>query len=216
MARKRTYTPTQPDDARAHRSVEALRVGLLKLLEHRPFDEISLKELTDAAGLSYPTFFRRFASKQQLLDDLAADEVRVVMHLSLGAFEGRKGRESGADLCGYIQKHRHLWKTLLTGGAEMAMRREFIRAAEEIADTRPRNAPWLPRDLAPPFVTSGIFEILAWWMRQPDDYPLENVVALFDALVIDTVMRPRKTPVLSPRASKSRPRAKAKKQASKG
>jgi hypothetical protein len=66
-----------------------------------------------------------------------------------------------------------------------------MRIAQETAHTRPRNNPWLPVDLAVPFVTSGVFEIITWWMRQPEDYPLANVVKLFDALIIDTTRRRR-------------------------
>ena len=42
-----------------------------------------------------------------------------------------------------------------------------------------------------PFVTSGIFQIFSWWMRQPEDYPMENVVTLFNALIVDVTGRRR-------------------------
>lgn len=191
MARQRTTVPTQPDDARVERSVDALRAALLELIEHKPFDQISIRNITDAAGLSYPTFFRRFAKKEELLADIAADEVRKLLSLSETAIDKRNAQESGAILCQYVQEHRRLWAVLVTGGAVTAMRQEFMRIAQEIADTRPRNNPWLPTDLAVPFVTSGIFEIIAWWMRQPEDYPTANVVKIFDALIIDTTRRRR-------------------------
>lgn len=192
MARKRTTVPTKPDDARAERSIEALRAALLELVERKPFDQISIRNITDAAGLSYPTFFRRFASKEALLEDIAAEEVRKLLALSEEAIGQRNGKESGEMLCRYVQDHRRLWKILLNGGAALAMRKEFMRIAQEIAHARPRKSPWLPVDLAVPFVTSGIFEIFAWWMRQPEDYPLANVVKLFDALIIDTTRRRRR------------------------
>ena len=191
MARARTNTPTKPDDARAQRSIEALRQAFLDLLEHRALDQISIKEITDAAGLSYPTFFRRFASKQDLLEDIAAEEVRNLLHLGETAMTRRSGAESAEHLVEYVQRHRRLWSVLLTGGAASAMRQEFMRVAREIARSRPRTNPWLPIDLAVAFVTSSIFELFAWWMKQPEDYPVENVIKLFDALVIDTAGRPR-------------------------
>ena len=85
---------------------------------------------------------------------------------------------------------------LLNGGAAHIMREEFRRIAEEMAYSRPRANPWLPVELAAPFVTSGIFEILAWWLRQPEDYPLDDIVALFDALIVDVTARPRIAPKL--------------------
>lgn len=191
VARQRTTVPTQPDDARVERSVDALRAALLELIEHKSFDQISIRNITEAAGLSYPTFFRRFAKKEELLADIAADEVRKLLSLSETAIDKRNTQESGAMLCQYVQEHRRLWAVLITGGAATAMRQEFMRIAQEIAETRPRQNPWLPIELAVPFVTSGIFEIIAWWMRQPEDYPTANVVKIFDALIIDTTRRRR-------------------------
>lgn len=192
MARKRTTVPTKPDDARVERSIDALRSALLELLKHKPLEQISIRNITDAAGVSYPTFFRRFHNKEELLKEIATEEVRKLLSLSHTAIAKRNGQESGELLCQYVQEHRRLWNVLLTGGAALAMRQEFMRIAEEIAHEQPRNNPWLPTDLAVPFVTSGIFEIIAWWMRQPKNYPLRNVVKLFDALIVDTARRKRR------------------------
>lgn len=191
MARPRTTTPTKPDDARAQRSIEALCSALLTLLEHKPFDEISIREITQAAGLSYPTFFRRFGGKDELLEHIATAEVRELLRLGESAFHTPGAFDDGHPLCTYVQEHRKLWKVLLNGGAVPAMREEFMRASREIMAGRPRANPWVPLDLAVPFTTASIFEILAWWMRQPDDYPIENVTKLFYALIIQNIGRRR-------------------------
>lgn len=190
MARPRTITPTKPDDARAQRSIDALRAAFLALIERKPLDQIFIKEITDEAGLSYPTFFRRFASKEELLEDIAAEEVRTLLSLGQSAMN-RKATGSSRLMLEYVQERRKLWTALLTGGAASAMRQEFMRVAREIARAGPRVNPWIPLDLAVAFVASGIFEILAWWMRQPADYPLDNVITLFNALIVDSTARPR-------------------------
>lgn len=191
MARPRTTTPSKPDDARAQRSIDALRMGLLDLLEEKPLEEISIKEITDRAGLSYPTFFRRFASKTELLEDIATEEVRTLLKLSQAAYDD-EGAGLARELCRYVHERRSLWAILLNGGATETMRKEFLRIAAETAYARqPRANPWLPVDLAISFTTSGIFEIFAWWMRQPPDYPLEKVVQLYKALIIEVAHRPR-------------------------
>ena len=191
MARQRTTRPTKPNDARAHRSIDSLREAFLQLLEHRSLEEITIKEITETAGLSYPTFFRRYSGKEELLADIATGEVRRLLSLSEEALDERGSQEPVEAMCAYIQSRRSLWKTLLTGGATAAMREEFMRISREIADTRPRSNPWLPVDLAVPFVASGIFEIFAWWMEQPEDYPVENVKIIFEALISETLARPR-------------------------
>lgn len=192
MARKRTTTPSKPNDARVQRSVDALRSAILELLESKPLDQILIREITDTAGLSYPTFFRRFASKDELVEDIAAEEVRKLLTVGYtAALEKGLYPGSGEPLCLYVHQHRKLWRRLLTGGAAPAMRGEFMRVAAERAASHPRVNPWFPTELAVPFVAGGVFEILAWWMRQPDDYPVENVIKLFDALIVEPSARPR-------------------------
>lgn len=191
MARQRTTTPTKPDDARARRSIEALSGALLELLEHTSLDEITIKEITKTAGVSYPTFFRRFSSKDDLLANIATEEVRRLLSLSQRVFDDRSSSESIGIMLTYIEDHRRLWRTLLTGGAASAMREEFMRISAEIAASRPRANPWLPLELSIPFTANGIFEIFAWWMNQPDDYPTENVEKVFNALIVETLAQPR-------------------------
>lgn len=195
MARKRTSTPSKPDDVRASRSIEALQAALLRLIEDKPFEQILLREITEEAGLSYPTFFRRFASKEDLLDHVAAGEVRHLLELGNQTIGGQDPH-SARIMCEYVQAHRQLWTTLLTGGAKAAMREAFMREARVIAATNQRQNPWLPTDLAVPFVTNGLFEILAWWLHQPEDYPIANVETILDALVIETTARRRNITLL--------------------
>lgn len=169
---------SRPHDKRALKSRKALHAGLLRLLETHGFEQITIREITTAAGVSYPVFFRQFASKEELLADIATAEVRGLLAL------GQPVEGDGLlSMCTYVQQRRSLWKALLTTGAASEMRGEFARISAEIAVTGPRNNPWLPVELASSFVASAIFEILAWWLNQPEDYPIRNVVKILNALV---------------------------------
>lgn len=167
---------SRPYDARAQRSRKALQKALLALAEEKPLDQITIREITSRAGVSYPTFFRQFASRDELLSDIARDEIHKLISLTWPLFDSTCHRTSLQVLCEYIHEHRSLWTALLTTGAAAAMRSEFIRIALEITNTGKRLNPWLPADLSAPFVTGAILEILTWWLRQPADYPIANVI----------------------------------------
>lgn len=192
MSEERTTKPrmSRPDDARAQRSRKALQTALLTLIAERPLEQISIRDITTQAGVSYPVFFRRYTSKEQLLEDIATDEVRRLFSLTRPLFETGAADEALRALCTYIDDHRSLWTRLLTGGAAPAMREEFRRTAKAMGETGKRSNPWLPVELAASFIVSGLFEILAWWMRQPADYPLENVVVIIDTLIVRSTARP--------------------------
>jgi AcrR family transcriptional regulator len=180
---------SRPHDARVTRSREALKTALLELIDTKPLDLITIKEITAQAKVSYPVFFRQFASKEDLLADVATEQVRHLLRHSQPAFE-RKATSSLDDLCRYVNDHRKLWSTLLTAGANEKMRAEFSRIANEIAESRPRANPALPADLVTELVTNAIFDILRWWLRQDEDNPVGNVVKLLDTLVVRAFTRP--------------------------
>lgn len=182
---------SRPDDPRAVKSRQALREGLLGLLQTRDLDQISIRDITGAAGVSYPVFFRQFAGKDDLLADLAAREVQELLALARPAVEAEPLRGGLMDMCCHVERRRSLWKTLLTAGAAAEMRKEFARISAEIGNTGPRANPWLPVELASSFVASGIFEILAWWLGQPEDYPIGNVVKILHALVARPLAEPQ-------------------------
>lgn len=180
-------TRTKSSDPRSVRSREALQQALLVLVERKPFERIAIKEITAQAGVSYPVFFRQYRSKEDLLGDIAAREVRNLVGFGLAVADPITGSGGGATLCAYVDGHRTLWTTLLTAGAASIMRGEFIRLSKEIAGTRSADDRGLPLDLAVSVSSSVIFETLAWWLRQPPDYPIDNVAALLETLAIHPV-----------------------------
>ncbi len=182
---------SKPYDARAQRSRESLRIALLQLITQKPFEQITIRDITTQACVSYPTFFRQFSAKEELLEDIAEEEIHNLFALTVPVFEQKSHYASMCVLCNYVHTNRTLWKVLLTAGAVEVMRGEFVRIAKELG-TRARDRPnsWLPLDLAASFVVSGIFEIFAWWMCQPDDYPVDRVMRIFDALVVLPLTNP--------------------------
>ncbi|WP_395396892.1 TetR/AcrR family transcriptional regulator [Novosphingobium sp. BL-8A] len=165
-----------------------MRGALLELIVTKPLDQITIREITRLAGVSYPVFFRQFATKEDLLADVATEQVRNLLNRSQPAF-ARGGANSLRDLCDYVAEHRKLWATLLTAGAQGEMRGEFSRIANEISNERPRTNPDLPPDLVTELVTNAIFDILTWWLRQEEGYPIGNVVKLLDSLVVRVYSR---------------------------
>lgn len=185
VARKRHSVPTPANDPRAKRTMLALQAAFLELIERMPFEEIAIKDITQAAGVSYPTFFRRCASKADLLNSIATKEVQVLLAL------GREALLTGAtslSMFEHVASHRKLWRTLLTGGAKSAVRDEFLRISENIAVTHPTQRLWVPLELSVPIVASGILEVLTWWLRQPDDFPVKVASDYYDSLVVAPIM----------------------------
>lgn len=171
-------------DARALRSRMALREAFLALVLEKSFEQITIREITERAGLSYPTFFRNFASKEDLLGTIATREVWQLLEL-MGSTIVQEGPEQSAKaVCNHVSERRTVWRALVTSGAASKVREELVSLTRAYSERHGRFNPEIPLEMVSSMVAGGLFELLAWWLRQPDDYPVENVALFLQLLLL--------------------------------
>ena len=192
-------------DARAVRTRAALRAAMLQLLGSKPLDKITILDLCQTAGIGYTTFFRHHPTKQALLDDVAAEQIAQLIDLTVPIAETEDVHAAAIALFTYVSEHRKLWSALLTGGAESAMRNEFLRLSRQIAATRtPINA-WPPADILTILVVSSTVELVSWWLQQKKPLPIEAVATIYERIIIQPHVRgERIPPERAPRRRRSR------------
>lgn len=176
-----------PTDARQVRSRNALAAALLELLEERPFDQLTIREITSRAGTGYATFFRHYPDKETLLHDVAAEEIAGLLSLSVPILHSEDDSfYSTLALCEHVAAHRVLWSALLTGGAASIVRAEFIRQAHLLGDEEALRAhnDWLPPDLGVAYGTGSTVDVIAWWLAQDEAIPADRIARILHRLVI--------------------------------
>jgi AcrR family transcriptional regulator len=156
----------------------------LKLLEFKSLDQITIRDIAAAAGIGYTTFFRHYQTKEALLNDIAEEQIRGLISLALPEAESGDTRAASMALCTYVDQHRALWSTLLTGGAAGALREHFIRLSRQVAASRPLPDHWLPAEVGVRLVISGTIELLAWWLGQKKPLPVEQLAEIHDRLIV--------------------------------
>jgi AcrR family transcriptional regulator len=176
--------PKSAPDARTVRTREALRVALLRLLQRQPLEQISIRDLCAASAVGYTTFFRHFPSKQALLDDVAAEQIGRLIALVMPVADATDMRAGSVALFAYVNEHRKLWSTLLTGGAAGTMRTEFMRLSRQIAVQRARPGIWPPAEIATLLVVSSTIELLSWWLQQKHPPTIAQMVEIHDRVVV--------------------------------
>ena len=186
MTESKVYRPyfATTTDARVVQTREVLRQALLELLDSKPLDEITIREIAATAGIGYTTFFRHHTSKEDLLDDIAADEIQKLFELTLPAFDATNARAGALALCSYVAEHRALWSRLLAGGAAARLRDEFLRKTREFAAVHGSRHDWLPPELGSIFGASSTLELLTWWLQQEDPIPVEQLATIHERLVV--------------------------------
>ena len=178
-------------DARAVRSGLALREALLALLERKPFDQITVRDICAEAGVHYATFFRHHQTKEGLLDDIARSQIEQLNTLTLAIRDAATYEAGFQALCAYVGEHRALWSTLLNGGAGAAMREEWLRQSRKVAAVEAPINSWLPPDLGTICAATLIAETLAWWVGKPEeDYGVEAIASILHRLLSTSIIAP--------------------------
>lgn len=192
MTESKVYRPyfATARDARVVQTRESLRQALLALLDEKPLEEITIREIAATAGIGYTTFFRHHTSKEDLLDDIAAAEIVALFELTLPALDSTDTRAGALALCRYVAERRALWTRLLTGGAAGRLREEFIRLTRQVAAEHGSDHDWLPPEVGVRLGASGTIELLTWWLSQDDPIPVEQLATIHERLVVRPLMQP--------------------------
>ncbi|MCB9754091.1 MAG: TetR family transcriptional regulator [Myxococcales bacterium] len=178
--------PSSSPDARQVRTRASLRGALLGLLEREPFERITVRAITNEARVGYATFFRHYADKEALLDDLAAREIAELLGKSMPVFAADDTRRACVALFEYIARRRSLWRALLTGGAAPILRARFVEHGRQVASEfgTVASPDASPIDLRVTHATAATIEIIAWWLGQAEALPIEQIAGILDRLVI--------------------------------
>ena len=158
-------TSSTRKDPRLARTDEALEQALLTLLIQSPFDQITIVEICRTAGIHKATFFRRYESKEALLDKIAREKIDRLVAMTLPVGHNLAGFTA---LCLYVEEHSALWTALLNGGAAGAMREELLAVSRALVSKGGLGETRLPADLAAVCTVTLIVETISWWLHQPE------------------------------------------------
>lgn len=181
-----TRTPNaDPAHLKSRRSLAALRDALIVLLERKSFEDLTVRDLVDEAGIGTATFYRHYPDKAALLDAVAKAEIEAFVKLALALMHTAGEQDRALALVDYVAQHRKLWTALLAGGAAGVMRHGIVsRLEEEVGSGLPDGEGWVPPGLGIVFGATATVEIIAWWLRQNEDVSREQVAEYLDKLAI--------------------------------
>lgn len=177
------------EDRRVRRSRDRLGDALVGLLVEKAFDEITVQEVLDRAGVSRSTFYTHYRDKNDLfLSD--ADEFFDSMATALSRFGDKSERVAPVqELFAHVAEVRPFYDALVESGRlhdvmELGQQ-HFARGIEQRLAEIPRagRIP-LPRRSAIAHGLSGnLFSLLAWWIQRGMTLSAEEMDKLFHAQV---------------------------------
>lgn len=177
-------------DARTVRTRAALTAAILAILGEKAFGDITIGDIAARAGISYATFFRHYSDIDSLLDDATDALIADLLELMMPALLQEDTLAASVALCRFMDERRSVCRPLLTGGADVSVRRHLIDRSIARSKTIMRRPVGLPLDLVITHSTNATLGLLAWWLDTEPEIDPDAMGAIIDRLVIGPVRRP--------------------------
>ena len=171
-------------DPRVLRSRQMLMEALLRLLNRKEFDDISIQEIADEATLNRATFYLHYPDKNALLQAMTATRFRDLIARRGLSFTDCDGalRAIALGVCDYLAETTgcpsQLVKMPLEGSIIPVVEDMFQEGAEHHA-----MAPGADLKLLATTAAWAIFGAARRWHQTPDRIPAEEMAAKIEAMV---------------------------------
>lgn len=148
-----------------------LQEGLLRLLETKDLDRISVTELCRESGINRATFYNHYSSPQDLLADL---ELQLTEGLDRLMNYPKNAAEALAQLeavCVYMQEHAHSVIILSRCHADTDLADTFHKLNDTLPPRRPRSKFTANMDedsvhLTATFIYTGCYHLIREWLTK--------------------------------------------------
>ena len=177
-------SPVESTDPRVLRSRQMLMEALLRLLNRKEFDDISIQEIADEATLNRATFYLHYPDKNALLQAMTAARFRDLIARRGLSFTDCDGalRAIALGVCDYLAESASC-PTQLT---RLPLERSIIPVVEDIFQEGAAKHGMTPSADSRMLATTAawaIFGAARRWHQTPDRIPAEEMAAKIEVMV---------------------------------
>ena len=149
-------------DRRIKYTKMVLKEALIEILQERPVERVTVKEICDRADVNRSTFYVHYGSPQELLESICRE---LCEEISQKKKDFEDIRSYMAGICDIMYNNRELMKLLVKSGNIETMfgiaelwRGDFLRMADE-AEARRTDS-----EATFMYITCGAFSVIMTWL----------------------------------------------------
>jgi len=174
-------------DRRIRRTRRLMTDALIALTLEKGYEAVSIRDITERAGIGYATFFRHYRDKEALLGDVLEAMLEELMALVQPSSSVTDPRTTGRLVFTHAQQNGALYRVLLASrGSSDLLRRVQEIGVQGVLDTyheRP-NSP-VPIEIAANHIIASFLALIDWWLKRDMPYPPERMGEIYAALIIE-------------------------------
>lgn len=174
------------EDRRVIRTRGLLKEALVELVSEQPYEEITIREITDRADIGYATFFRHYDGVDDLMLEFFSGIVEELESLT-DRHEGRYFEQEGQRLFEHVAEHQALYRGILNSHTfTHKLRAHFTQMVQKHLFTHAQeiSSSLIPIDIAAQHMVASILGLIDWWLANDLPYPVERMAMIYDRLTI--------------------------------
>ena len=158
---------------------EALEISLMQLLEKKELAKITISELVHRAGVSRAAFYRNYASKEQMLEEIFGKTVQKIMD-KLGQFNLRTELyQVWIILFKEAKKEARLISLAVDYNLEKYLTQAVFNFLEKRQQSKREASSYIHS-----FWSSALVSVLSKWIKDGMQVPAEKIASLGLPLMI--------------------------------
>jgi AcrR family transcriptional regulator len=177
-------------DRRVRRTQQLLARALIALTLEKGYDAITIRDITERADIGYATFFRHYADKEALLQDVADVVLEDLLALLAPPMARQSGGEADATALGtvlfrYAADHNEVCRVLLGSRGSSGLMDRLIEAGTQsmLGDHTPAPESPVPPEIAAHHVVAATVALIQWWLEHGMPYPPERMGQIYHELI---------------------------------
>ncbi len=182
-------------DRRVQRTHHLLREALLRLIQEKGFEGLSVQEIIDRANVARSTFYAHFDNKEDLLvsgfDELRASlKDRQRKAISAGHASDELMLAFSEEMFAHADEHREVFRAMVgkrSGAAiQHLLHKMLVDLVREDAKALVRrgSAGSVPTEALVRFIAGGLYGLMMWWLDGKVGLSVEEANTMFRRLAI--------------------------------
>lgn len=147
----------------ALQSKKYITIALLQLMEKHPYEGITIKDITDQAGVARLTFYRNFTNK----DDVLKKHLQNMFTHYMKELENENSLVNALTVCfSYWKSNGHFTELLIKNEIEYILFEPFKQYVCVVLDHY--KISYNLTDIQKEFITGGLFFSMIDWIKNDD------------------------------------------------
>lgn len=174
-------------DRRVARTKRLLAQALVELVNEQPYEDITIRDITDRADIGYATFFRHYDGKDDLMLEIFTQLITDLESLNENRINHSFERE-GYLFFQHISDNAALYRSILDSRAFSRKLREHItlivraQIVENHADELQLSQ--IPLDIAAHHIVASLLGLADWWLSNSQPYTVAQMARFYERLVV--------------------------------